>query len=183
MFGRVRVWPDLCARRALRRESRCSRRRGFETGLLAGLRLASTAAPGKVLMPTAERYESPAAPRVTLSLCASNERGYRCGYAQSHRLSVAHNGPRACCGPASGVRRAPHRGASLRLRLPEQVCLISSSNSTATSSIRRSGDPRLWPSSASQTAMGGHCSVNGTPTRKPSAQPLPPEIERRDRER
>ena len=39
------------------------------------------------------------------------------------------------------------------------------------------------PSSASQTAMGGHCSVNGTPTRKPSAQPLPPEIERRDRDR
>ena len=31
--------------------------------------------------------------------------------------------------------------------------------------------------------MGGHCSVNGTPTRKPSAQTLPPEIERRDRER
>ena len=29
--------------------------------------------------------------------------------------------------------------------------------------------------------MGGHCSVNGTPTRKPSAQTLPPEIERRDR--
>ena len=30
---------------------------------------------------------------------------------------------------------------------------------------------------------GGHCSVNGTPTRKPSAQTLPPEIERRDRDR
>ena len=29
---------------------------------------------------------------------------------------------------------------------------------------------------ASQTAMGGHCSVNGTSTGKPSAQPLPPEI-------
>ena len=38
------------------------------------------------------------------------------------------------------------------------------------------------PSSASQTAMGGHCSVNGTPTRKPLAQTLPPEIERRDRD-
>ena len=34
-----------------------------------------------------------------------------------------------------------------------------------------------------QTAMAGHCSVNGTPTRKPSAQTLPPEIERRDRDR
>ena len=34
-----------------------------------------------------------------------------------------------------------------------------------------------------QTAMGGHCSLNGTPTRKPSAQTLPPEIERRDRDR
>ena len=79
MFGRVRVWPDLCARRALRRESRCSRRRGFETGLLAGLRLASTAAPGKVLMPTAERYESPAAPRVTLSLCALTRGGIGVG--------------------------------------------------------------------------------------------------------
>ena len=34
-----------------------------------------------------------------------------------------------------------------------------------------------------QTAIGGHCSVNGTPPRKPSAQPLPPEIEIRDRDR
>ena len=32
-------------------------------------------------------------------------------------------------------------------------------------------------------AKAGHCSVNGTPTRKPSTQTLPPEIERRDRER
>ena len=32
-------------------------------------------------------------------------------------------------------------------------------------------------------AIGGHCSVNGTSTRKRSAQPLPPEIEIRDRDR
>ena len=31
--------------------------------------------------------------------------------------------------------------------------------------------------------IGDHCSVNGTPTGKPSAQTLPPEIERRDRTR
>ena len=49
--------------------------------------------------------------------------------------------------------------------------------------LHKRGITVLWPSSASQTAMGGHCSVNGTPTRKPSVQTLPPEIERRDRDR
>ena len=35
-----------------------------------------------------------------------------------------------------------------------------------------------------RVAIGGHCSVNGTPTGKPSAQPPPPpEIERRDWDR
>ena len=46
------------------------------------------------------------------------------------------------------------------------------------------GEVSEWRQLAEKrTAIGGHCSVNGTPPRKPSAQTLPPEIEIRDRDR
>ena len=70
------------------------------------------------------------------------------------------------------------------VRTPEHDARDWCIHSASRSSGGRLDSPmKSRPSSASQTAMGSHCSVNGTPPRKPSAQPLPPEIEIRDRDR